>query len=49
MCSSPPARASKSQLAVEKPTGGHWNSPKNEIPHPKMKVKKFLDESERGE
>ena len=32
-----------------KPAGGHWNPSKNEIPHPEMKVKKFLDESESGE
>ena len=31
-----PARAPKSQLAIEQPlTGGHWNPPKKDIPCPK--------------
>ena len=38
MRSSPPARAPKSQLAIEQPwTGGHWNLPKKDNPHPKTK------------
>ena len=40
MYSSPPARASKSQLAVEQSlTGGCWNRPKKDILHPKTKEK----------
>ena len=35
---SPPAKAPKSQLASEQPwTGGHWNLPKRDNPHPKTK------------
>ena len=38
VCPSPPARAPKSQLAVEQPsTEGHWNSPRNDSTHPKKK------------
>ena len=34
MCSSP-VRAPKSQLAVEQPlTGGCWNPPEKDTPHP---------------
>ena len=39
-CSSPPAKAPKSQLAVEQPqTGGCWNLPKKDTPCPKIKKK----------
>ena len=38
VCSSPPAKAPKLRLTVEQPsTGGHWNSPKKDAPHPKTK------------
>ena len=38
MCSSPPAKAPKSQLAIEKPlTGEFCNLPKEDSPHPKTK------------
>ena len=48
MCSSPPVRAPKLQLAVEQPlTGGHWNPPKNDTPHPKTKQQPQL-EGRRG-
>ena len=41
VCSSPPARAPKSQLAVEQPsTEGHWNPPKKDTPGPKRKKKR---------
>ena len=37
---SPPARAPKSQLAVEQPsTGRHWHPPKKATPHPRTKEK----------
>ena len=40
MHSSPPVRAPKSQLAVEQPlSGGCWNPPKKDTPHPKTKEK----------
>ena len=40
MRASSPARAPKSQLAVEQPsTGRHWNPPKKATPHPKTKEK----------
>ena len=39
-CSSPPAKAPKSQLDVEQPqTGGLWNLPKKDTPCPKTKKK----------
>ena len=48
MCSSPPARAPKLQLAVEQPlTEGHWNPPKKDIPRPKTK-KKLQQDGRRG-
>jgi len=38
VCSSPPAKVPKSQLAVEKSlTGECWNPPRKDIPHPKTK------------
>ena len=38
MCSSPPARIPKFQLAIEQPsTGGHWNPPKTDTQCPKTK------------
>ena len=47
MRSSPPARAPKSQLAIEKPpTEGLWNSPKKRYSCPKTKEK--LQDSRRG-
>ena len=40
MCSSYPARAPKSQLAIEQPsTGRHWNKPKKDTPHPRTNEK----------
>ena len=40
MCSYPPAKAPKLQLVVEQPlTGGRWNPPKKDSPHPKTKKK----------
>ena len=40
MHSSPPTRAPRSQLAIEQPlTGGHWNPPEKDIPHPETKKK----------
>ena len=40
MCSSPPARAPKVQLAVEQPsTGGCWNLPKKDTSRPQTKKK----------
>ena len=48
MCSSPPARAPKLQLDVEQPlTGGCWNPPKKDTPHPKTK-KKLQEDGRRG-
>ena len=51
MCSSPPVRAPKSQLAVEQPsTTGCWNLPKKkkkDTPHPKTKMK-LQKEGRRG-
>ena len=32
-------RAPKSLLAVEPPTGGHWNPPKKNTPHTRTKEK----------
>ena len=47
-CASPPARAPKSQLVVERPsTGGCWNPPKKDTPHLKTKEKPQWD-SRRG-
>ena len=47
MHSFPPARAPKSQLAIEKPpTEGLWNSPKKRYSCPKTKEK--LQDSRRG-
>ena len=47
MCSSPPARAPKLQLDVEQPlTGGCWNPPKKDTPHPK--TKKLQEDGRRG-
>ena len=44
MSSSPPARAPKSQLAVEQPSaGGCWNSAEKDTPHPKTKKKPQRD------
>ena len=38
MHSSPPVRTTKSQLAAEQPlTGGCWNPPKKDTPHPRTK------------
>ena len=35
----PPVRAPKPQLAVEQPlTGGQWNLPEKDTPHPKKKL-----------
>jgi len=40
MCSSPPLRAPKLQLAVEQPsTGRHWNPPSKDTLCPKTKKK----------
>jgi len=37
---SSPVRTPKLQLAVEQPsTGGHWNPPKKDTPHPKTQEK----------
>ena len=47
MCSSPPARAPESQLAVEQPsTGGCRNPPKIDTPCPKTKEKLQQDGQE---
>ena len=44
MCSSPPARAPESQLAVEQPsTGGCQNLPKKDTSRPKTKKKPQRD------
>ena len=38
LCSSPPVRTLKLQLAIEQPLiGGYWNPPKKDIPCPKTK------------
>ena len=48
VCSSPPARTPKLQLAVEQPwTGGQWNPPKKGTPCPKTKTK-LLQDRKRG-
>ena len=44
MHSSPPTRAPRSQLAIEQPlTGGHWNPPEKDIPHPNINKKPKTD------
>ena len=48
MCSSPPVRAPKLQLAVEQPLmGGCWNTPKKDSPCPKTK-KKLQEDGRNG-
>ena len=50
VCSSPPTRAPKLQLLVEKPSTGCWNPPKikkKDTPHPKTK-KKPKQDGKRG-
>ena len=47
MCSSPPPRAPKLQIAIgQSLTGGHWNLPKKDTPCPK--IKKQQEEGRRG-
>ena len=49
VCSSPPVRAPKSQLAVEQPsTEGHWNPPSKDTTHPKTKKLRWYRNHCRG-